>query len=154
MPGNALRINESQWECGGLRFHVFFTVGHGIGRGATGKVLAMVDGTWTEMFRFCDFTLEPHFHVPADGPQIDFDRNLGEPIVWFAAQLRENLVDFVERSGFSNILSSIDLTKVSEMADRFRQEMMASWPDEIQLESAIETWRIRLEARAQPTQEP
>ena len=91
-------------EFGGLRFDVSFRE-----VGATLRVDGHVDGTWTEMLRFDDFVDMPHFHSPADGAAIPFDRAHGEPLAWYVAQIRDHLPEWLEKAGFGDVLPTIDV---------------------------------------------
>jgi hypothetical protein len=141
--GNSIRLNQMEWELGGLRFHIFFTVGHGVGRGSTGKVFAQVNDEWVELIRFCDFSDEsgPHFHAPADAPQTDFDRSLGDPVDWYAEQIRSNLAEWLVKTGFEKVIPSIDVSLTDENARRFHDAMRSCVPDHDQLEDALAIWR-------------
>jgi hypothetical protein len=111
-------------EIGGLRFDVSFR-----GPGATLRVLGPVDGEWTELLRFDDFVEQPHFHAPAAGPSIPFDRSLGEPLDWYVSQIRDHLAEWLGRSGFESVVPSLDLSQISERVDEVTQAMIACVPD-------------------------
>ena len=111
-------------ELGGLRFDVCFRE-----VGATLRVDGHVDGTWTEMLRFDDFVDMPHFHAPADGEPIPFDRaSHGEPLAWYVAQIRDHLPEWLEKAGFGDVLPTIDVETVSLNADRLTEAMNACVP--------------------------
>jgi hypothetical protein len=111
-------------EFGGLRFNVSFRE-----VGATLRVDGRVDGAWTEMLRFDDFVDIPHFHAPADGDVIPFDRaSLGEPLAWYVSQIRDHLPEWLENAGFGDVLPSIDVKAVSLNADRLIGAMNACVP--------------------------
>jgi len=122
-PKTPEQVNGVVLELGGLRFDVSLR-----DPGATLRVDGMVDGTWTPMLRFDDFVEKPHFHSPASGPSIDFDKSLGEPLAWYIEQIREHLSDWLERAGFENVLSSIDVDAISANADRVAEAMSARVP--------------------------
>jgi hypothetical protein len=111
-------------EFGGLRFDVSFRE-----VGATLRIDGRIEGTWTEMLRFDDFVDVPHFHAPADGEAIPFDRaSLGEPLAWYVAQVRDHLPEWLEKAGFGDVLPTIDVDAVSRNADRLTEAMTACVP--------------------------
>ena len=111
--------DERELEFGGLRFGVSFR-----GPGATLRVNGNVDGEWTELLRFDDFVEAPHYHVPASGDQINFDRDaLGEPLAWYIAQIRDNLGELLTTAGYGQVVPSLDLAAVSDHADEIRKAM-------------------------------
>jgi len=111
-------------EFGGLRFEVSFRK-----VGATLRVDGPVDGTWTEMLRFDDFVDQPHFHAPADGDAIPFDQSsLGEPLEWYVTQIRDHLSEWLEKAGFAQVLSTIDVEAISMNAGRLTDAMNACVP--------------------------
>jgi hypothetical protein len=111
-------------EFGGLRFDVSFRE-----VGATLRVDGCIKDKWTEMLRFDDFVDTPHFHAPADGEAIIFDRaSLGEPLEWYVAQIRDHLPEWLEKAGFDDVLPTIDLEAVSLNADRLTEAMTACVP--------------------------
>jgi hypothetical protein len=118
------RLNAQELEFGGLRFNVSFTGEFG----ATMRVYGRVDGEWTEMLRFDDFVDGPHYHAPADGPQINFDRALGEPLEWYIAQIRDDLPEWLTRSGFASVVPTIDTTAVADNVGSLREAMSACLP--------------------------
>lgn len=112
-------------EFGGLRFDVAFRTG-----GATLRVDGPVNGIWTHMLRFDDFVDAPHFHVPSDAPQTLFDRaSLGEPLAWYVAQIKDNLREWIDKAGFSEVLSDIDFETISSNAERLTEAMIACVPE-------------------------
>ncbi len=111
-------------EFGGLRFNVSFR-----DVGATLRVDGRVDGAWTEMLRFDDFVDMPHFHAPADGDAIPFDRTtLGEPLAWYVTQIRDHLPEWLEKAGFGEVLPSINVEVIALNADRLSEAMEACVP--------------------------
>jgi hypothetical protein len=112
-------------ELGGLHFTTSFRE-----VGATLRVEGPVDGSWTELLRFDDFVDGPHYHAPASGDPIAFDRRAyGEPLAWFVAQIRDHLGEWLERSGFGDLLPLIDLDAVRANADRITEAMTTCLPD-------------------------
>jgi hypothetical protein len=118
------RMNRQELEFGGLRFDVSFTGDFG----ATMRVYGRTGDEWTEMLRFDDFVDGPHYHAPADGPQINFDRALGEPLEWYIAQIRDDLPAWLTRSGFAEVLPTIDLQAVADNAGRLEAAMSDCLP--------------------------
>ena len=111
-------------EFGGLRFEVSFRE-----VGATLRVDGKVDDRWTEMLRFDDFVDAPHFHAPASGDSIPFDRAAhGEPLAWYVEQIRDHLAEWLEKSGFSDVLATIDVDEVTHNASRLTEAMEACVP--------------------------
>lgn len=106
-------------EFGGLRFEVSFRE-----VGATLRVDGKVDDRWTELLRFDDFVDSPHYHAPASGDSIPFDRAAdGEPLAWYVSQIRDHLPEWLEKSGFSGVLATIDLDEVSQNAGQITRAM-------------------------------
>jgi hypothetical protein len=118
-------MNRTVVESGGLTFEATFRAP----AGATLRVIGDVDGHPEELLRFDDFIERPHYHVPADGDQINFDRATnGEPLAWFVAQIRDHLADLLTQAGFSAMVPRLDLGEVSASADEIRQAMEACVP--------------------------
>jgi hypothetical protein len=112
--------HEAELEVGGLRFGVSFRDP----AGATLRVNGSIDGQWTELLRFDDFVDGPHYHVPASGPQIDFDRQAhGEPLAWYVAQIRENLPALLDEAGYGELVPLLDLKAISERAGELQKLM-------------------------------
>src|SRR5579884_2899614 len=112
-------------ECGGLRFEASFRAP----AGATLRVLGDVGGRDTELFRFDDFIDAPHYHVPAAGDPILFDRAaLREPLTWFISQLRDHLAELLAEAGFAQVLSDVDVDAVSDCAEDITRAMEACVP--------------------------
>ena len=128
-PDNGLRpLSQQEFEFGGLRFDVSFRGN----AGATLRIDGKVDGEWTEMLRFDDFVDAPHYHAPADARQINFDRAAyGEPLEWYITQIRDNLPDWLSRSGFADVIPTIDMTAVVENIDKISQAMETSIPESL-----------------------
>jgi hypothetical protein len=123
VPGSG-SAGSTTLEFGGLRFNVSFR-----DAGATLRVDGLVDGAWTEMLRFDDFVDMPHFHAPADGDPIPFDRaTLGEPLAWYVAQIRDHLPEWLEKAGFGEVLPSIDVEMISLSSERLIEAMNACVP--------------------------
>jgi hypothetical protein len=111
-------------EFGGLQFDVSFR-----SAGATLRVNGRINGSWTEMLRFDDFIDNPHFHAPAYGAVIPFDRaSLGEPLAWYVAQIRDHLPEWLATAGFSSVLPTLDLVDIAAHADRLTAAMRACVP--------------------------
>src|ERR1700739_1099702 len=112
-------------EFGGLRFEVSFR-----SVGATLRVEGRVNGVWTEMLRFDDFVDGPHFHAPADGDQIMFDRaRLGEPLAWYVSQVRDHLIEWIEKAGFTEVIPTIDIDEVAKNSYRLNEAMIVCVPE-------------------------
>jgi hypothetical protein len=112
--------------CGGLRFEATFRAP----AGATLRVSGEVDGHVTELLRFDDFIDGPHYHIPADGDPIPFDRvALGEPLTWFVSQLRDHLGELLAEAGYARVLSDVDLDAVTDRGEDIRKAMEACVPD-------------------------
>jgi hypothetical protein len=123
MSGSA-SAQPTTLEFGGLRFDVSFRE-----VGATLRVDGLVGGTWTEMLRFDDFVDGPHFHAPADGDAIPFDRAaFGEPLAWYMAQIRDHLPEWLEKAGYVDLLPNIDFDVVSLNTDSLLEAMNACVP--------------------------
>lgn len=116
----------TELDLGGLRFDATFR-GEA---GATLRVYGRVAGEPKEMLRFDDFIDAPHYHVPADGPSIAFDRAaLGEPLDWFVAQIKDHLEELLRTAGFPEVLSGVDLTAVTDNAEKIRKAMLDCVPE-------------------------
>ena len=117
--------SRSELEAGGLRFTVAFR-----GPGATLRVFGPVDGTEQELLRFDDFIEGPHYHVPAEGDQIAFDRTrLGDPLDFYVSQVRDHLSEMLTQGGFEQTLAAVDVSAVSEHADEIRRMMIDCVPE-------------------------
>jgi hypothetical protein len=113
-------------EFGGLRFDVAFRA---IG-GATLRVDGKVDNEWKELLRFDDFIDVPHYHAPADAHQINFDREtLGEPLAWYIAQIRDHLPEWLTKSGFADIVPTVDMDEVRKNIGKVNDAMIACVPE-------------------------
>ena len=113
-------------EFGGVRFKLYYS-----DRGATIRTYGRVDGDWIEMIRWDDFIDSPHYHVPEEGPQIPFDRaSLGEPLAWYVAQIRDHLPEWIEKAGFAGVLPTIDMSVVSQNAERLSGTLVAKMPEQ------------------------
>ena len=121
MPAQA---DHQELEFGGLQFGVSFRE-----VGATLRVSGKVDGGWREMLRFDDFVDLPHYHAPADGAQVNFDRSLGDPLEWYIAQIRDNLPEWLTESGFAEVIPTIDFGAVVANVDKIDEAMHACVPD-------------------------
>jgi hypothetical protein len=107
-------------ESGGLQFAVSFRGP----AGATLRVFGDVAGDKTELLRFDDFVDGPHYHLPAAGPAIGFDRKeLGEPLAWLVGQLRDHLGPLLTTAGFASIVPELDLQAVTRDADKIKAAM-------------------------------
>jgi hypothetical protein len=112
-------------EVGGLHFTASFRAS-----GATLRVFGLVGGRQTEVLRFDDFVDGPHYHVPAEGPQIIFDETeLGEPLAWFVAEIRDHLEEMLTAAGFGELVEVVDAKAVAENAGTIRKMMVDCVPD-------------------------
>jgi hypothetical protein len=117
--------NSSELEAGGLRFTVAFR-----GPGATLRVFGPVDGSERELLRFDDFVEAPHYHVPADGDQIEFDRTqFGDPLDFYVTQVRDHLGELLNKGGFEATLAGVDLGAVAAHAEDIRTMMIDCVPE-------------------------
>jgi hypothetical protein len=117
---------ETEIELGGLTFGVSFRDP----AGATLRVNGEIDGESTELLRFDDFVDAPHYHVPASGPQINFDREaMGEPLAWYIAQIRDNLGPLLTEAGYGELVGKVDLAAVSEHAGDLQKAMEECVPE-------------------------
>jgi hypothetical protein len=117
--------NGTELEAGGLRFTVAFR-----GPGATLRVFGPVDGSEQELLRFDDFIEGPHYHVPAEGDQIAFDRDqLGDPLDFYVSQVRDHLGELLTQGGFEQTLAGVDVGAVSEQAEEIRRMMIDCVPE-------------------------
>jgi hypothetical protein len=123
MTDVAAEVPGSEFQFGGLTFDVSLRDG-----GATLRVIGTANGNSTEMLRFDDFVDSPHFHAPSSDPQIPFDRALGDPMVWYVAQVRDHLGEWLERAGFSQVLPSVDLAAIAAHADELERAMQVCVP--------------------------
>jgi hypothetical protein len=113
-------------DSGGLTFETSFREP----AGATLRVYGRVAGHRTELLRFDDFVSTPHYHVPADGPAIEFDRHqLGAPLDWFVGELRAHLGQLLTTAGYAEILPELDLQSVDNDADRIKKAMEDCVPE-------------------------
>jgi hypothetical protein len=120
------RQGPQEFEFGGLRFEVSFRGD----LGATLRVAGKVSGEWKEMFRFDDFVDAPHYHAPADAGHINFDRaTYGEPLEWYVTQIRDRLPEWLTRSGFAEVLPTIDMTAIVENIGKISAAMQTCLPE-------------------------
>jgi hypothetical protein len=118
--------NPQAFEFGGLRFEVSFRGD----AGATLRVDGKVAGAWKEMLRFDDFVDAPHYHAPADAGQINFDRaTYGEPLEWYLTQIRDDLPGWLRRSGYADVVPTVDMTAVVANLPKIREAMYTCVPE-------------------------
>ena len=119
-------VGQQVFEFGGLRFDVAFRA---IG-GATLRVDGKVDNEWKELLRFDDFIDVPHYHAPADAEQVNFDRaTLGEPLAWYISQIRDHLPEWLEKSGFADVVPTVDMNEVVRNIDNVEKAMRDCVPE-------------------------
>lgn len=122
--GTTSERRPTEVHIGGLHFTASFR-----GAGATLRVYGPAGGRQTELLRFDDFIDEPHYHVPADGPQIQFDRDaLGAPLDWFVEQIRDHLGEILATAGFTDALAVVDLRAVADNAESIKKAMLDCVP--------------------------
>jgi hypothetical protein len=115
----------TELDIGGLQFEASFR-----GAGATLRLFGPIGGQKTELLRFDDFIDQPHYHVPSEGDAIMFDRaRLGEPLDWFIAQIRDHLEELLTTAGYAEVLPRVDLTAVTDNAERIRKAMADCVPE-------------------------
>jgi hypothetical protein len=126
-PDGGLRpLSQQEFEFGGLRFDVSFRGN----AGATLRVDGKVKGQWKEMLRFDDFVDAPHYHAPADADQINFDRaTYGDPLEWYMTQIRDDLPEWLEKSGFADVVPTVDMTEVIANLGKVRDAMDTCVPE-------------------------
>jgi hypothetical protein len=121
-----LSSGRTELDAGGLHFAASFRGDSG----ATLRVSAPVSGAEQEILRFDDFVDSPHYHAPADGPSIRFDRDaLGEPLDWLVAQLRDHLEELLTGAGLTELLGAVDPKAVTENAESIRALMEDCVPE-------------------------
>jgi hypothetical protein len=114
-----------EFSFGGLRFDVSFRE-----VGVTTRVYGRVQGEWQELLRFDDFVNGPHYHAPAAGRPIAFDRGrLGDPMEWYLAQIRDHLGEWLTRAGFAEVIPSVDFDVVADNIDKLDQAMRSCVPE-------------------------
>ena len=119
-------VGQQVLEFGGLRFDVAFRA---IG-GATLRVDGKVADEWKELLRFDDFIDVPHYHAPADAEPINFDRaTLGEPLAWYITQIRDHLPEWLEKSGFADVVPTVDMNEVVRNIDKVEKAMRDCVPE-------------------------
>jgi hypothetical protein len=110
----------TELDIGGLRFAASFRGD----AGATLRVYGPSAGAEKELIRFDDFVDGPHYHVPADGPSIEFDRaKLGEPLDWIIGQVRDHLGELLTGGGFADVLPGVDAPAITDNAEKIRALM-------------------------------
>jgi hypothetical protein len=115
-----------EWDVGGLHFAVSFRAP----QGATFRLSGPVDGSRRELVRFDDFVDSPHYHAPAEGDAIMFDRSTqGEPLDWLVHQISDHLAEFLTTAGHEAVLPMVDTAAVAASAERLKGEMMQCVPD-------------------------
>jgi hypothetical protein len=119
-------LEPTELDAGGLHFAASFRGDSG----ATLRVSGRVAGAEREILRFDDFIDGPHYHVPADGPSIAFDRAaLGEPLDWIVAQLRDHLEALLTAAGWTELLPAVDVPAVTGSAAGIRRLMENCVPE-------------------------
>jgi hypothetical protein len=84
---------------------------------------------WIELIRFQDYVDDPHYHAPVGG-RFGFDRaTRGEPLEWWITQLRDNLPQLLEESGFTELVPTVDFEEITANAERLREAMLECIPD-------------------------
>ena len=112
--------NRTEVEPGGLKLGVSFRES----AGATLRVNGRVDGAWTELPRFDDFVDDPHYHEPASGAPIGFERDAsGEPLAWYIAPIRDNLAAMLPKVGYGQIVPQLDLEEVRNRSGEVQKLM-------------------------------
>ncbi len=123
-PRTSFDEAETVLDVGGLRFGAMFRPS-----GATLRVYGRAGGRQRELLRFDDFVDGPHYHVPADGPQISFDEaTLGEPLAWFVSQISDNLEELLSAAGFGELVAVVDTKAVADKAGTIRKMMVDCVP--------------------------
>jgi hypothetical protein len=119
-----IRRRDEVYELGGLRFVVSSN-----DYGANLAVFGDLGEGWVELIRFQDYVDDPHYHAPVGG-WYAFDRaRLGEPLAWWLAQLRDHLAEWLEKSGFPDVVPTVDFAAVSANVHRLDDAMRACLPD-------------------------
>jgi hypothetical protein len=135
--------NPQEFEFGGVRFEVSFRGD----AGATLRVDGKITGEWKEMLRFDDFVDAPHYHAPADAGQISFDRaTYGDPLEWYLTQIGNHLPEWLRKSGFADVVPSIDMTEVVANLPKVREAMHACVPEGFTRVPGIGLQRLTSEA--------
>jgi hypothetical protein len=116
--------NPQEFAFGGLRFGVSFR-----SVGATLRVDGQVDGRWKELLRFDDFVDTPHFHAPAEGDSVEFDRENGEPLEWYLTQVGDHLDHWLVTAGYADLVPEIDIDAVASNIGTIREAMHACVPE-------------------------
>ena len=132
------RLNQRELEFGGLRFDVYFTGTFG----ATMRLSGQVDGDWKELLRFDDFVDMPHYHAPADADQINYDSANGDPLEWYIAQIRDDLPEWLTKSGYAEVLPSVDFAVVSDNVGQLRDAMHDVVPEGFQRVPGVGLQRV------------
>jgi hypothetical protein len=132
------RLNQRELEFGGLRFDVYFTGTFG----ATMRLSGQVDGDWKELLRFDDFVDMPHYHAPADAHQTNYDSANGDPLEWYIAQIRDDLPEWLTKSGYAGVLPSIDFAVVSANVGQLRDAMHDVVPEGFQRVPGVGLQRV------------
>ncbi len=115
-----------EWDAGGLHFSVSFNVP----AGATFRLSGPVDGHQRELVRFDDFVDSPHYHAPAEGDQIAFDRTrLGDPLEWLVDQVENHVEELLTAAGFAALLPQLDTAAVAASGEQLRTAMIACVPE-------------------------
>lgn len=136
------RLNQRELEFGGLRFDVYFTGSFG----ATMRVSGQVDGAWKEMLRFDDFVDMPHYHAPADAHQTNYESSNGDPLEWYIAQIRDDLPEWLTKSGYAGVLPSVDLAVVAANVGQLRDAMYEVVPEGFKRVPGVGLQRVDLPA--------
>jgi hypothetical protein len=124
-PTSSDRPAPKEVELGGLHFEASFRK-----PGATLRVSGPTPDGQKELLRFDDFIESPHYHVPADGDAIMFDRDShGAPLDWYVGQLRDHLAELLVTAGYSDVLPAVDVAAVTTDAERIKDAMIDCVPE-------------------------
>jgi hypothetical protein len=87
-------------------------------------VMGSVSGEMKELLRFDCFDQEPHYHyAPLDkNERIFLDKTTaGNPLGWALKQLRTRLPDMLERAGYSDVASRLDMGVLASKLDEVEE---------------------------------
>ena len=116
---------------GGLRFEAnrrefHSDEGTSLDGGTTIEVYAEVDAE--AVLRFDCFRKDPHYHVPASALEprhLDADE-IGDPLEWAYAQVRQHLPDLIREAGYAKLAESVDARALRTGWEELRQAIASA----------------------------
>ena len=80
------------------------------------------------MLRFDCFRKDPHYHVPASAlePRHLDAGEIGDPLEWAYAQVRQHLPDLIREAGYAKLAESVDAQALRTGWEELRQAIASA----------------------------